>query len=379
VRLLNGPANRDDRAAALAVDPVGNVYVTGESESAAGLTDYATVQYTSAGDERWVARSQAQGLVGDAARAIAVDRLGNVYVTGGSGSPDFPPMTDYLTIKYDANGRELWRARYNGPGHLLDAAVAIAVDDMGNVYVTGGSSGGDATQLDYATIKYNANGEQLWVARYDGEASSVDFATALALDKLGNVYVTGTSTGASTNTDYVTIKYNGAGVPQWVARFNGPGNSNDQANGIAVDDLGNVYVTGISKPQNTTSSGPKQDYATVKYRSTGEQEWVAIYNGPTNDADEAQALAVDNLGNVYVTGRSVETGLSFDYATVKYTPAGEEQWVARFQSANHQSAGAVAIAVDNSGSVYVTGTTAIGDAGRITTIKYIQSDQGTGK
>ena len=93
----------------------------------------------------------------------------------------------------------------------------------------------------------------------------------------------------------------------------------------------------------------------------------------------AKAITVDRLGNVYVTGQSVGSGTSFDYATVKYTPAGEEQWVERFNSANNQSDGAVAIAVDNAGNVYVTGSTARGGASRITTIKYIQSDQGSGR
>jgi hypothetical protein len=76
---------------------------------------------------------------------------------------------DYATIKYDAQGNQLWVARYNGPGNADDRASVIAVDDKGNSYVSGSSMGsGNGTHNDFATIKYDPNGQQLWVARYHG-------------------------------------------------------------------------------------------------------------------------------------------------------------------------------------------------------------------
>jgi len=86
---------------------------------------------------------------------------------------------------------------------------------------------------------------------------------------------------------------------EWVARYNGPGNSNDNAWSLAVDGSGNVYVTGSSDV-----SGTGRDYATVKYNSSGVQQWVARYNGPGNSSDNARSLAVDGSGSVYVTGES---------------------------------------------------------------------------
>src|SRR5436190_1403416 len=108
---------------------------------------------------------------------------------------------------------------------------------------------------------------------------------------------------------------------EWVARYNGPGNVEDDANAIASDSSGNVYVTGVSLGLGTAS-----DYATVKYDPAGQEQWVARYNGPANGSDYARAIAVDSLGNVYVTGRSIGPGTLFDYATVKYDSAGQEQW-----------------------------------------------------
>jgi hypothetical protein len=93
---------------------------------------------------------------------MALDSAGNVYVTGAGGGNGIYE-TDYATIKFGADGSLLWVATYNGPinGDGSDTAYAIALDDSGNVYVTGGSSGFE----DYATIKYDAAGNELWVAR----------------------------------------------------------------------------------------------------------------------------------------------------------------------------------------------------------------------
>src|SRR5437762_10282299 len=89
-------------------------------------------------------------------------------------------------------------------------AEAVAVDSSGNVYVTG-ESAGPGTYMDYATIKYNFSGQQQWVIRYDGPGHDLDRASGIAVNDSGNVYVTGWSWGAATSSDYATVKYNSAG------------------------------------------------------------------------------------------------------------------------------------------------------------------------
>jgi hypothetical protein len=113
--------------------------------------------------------------------------------------------TDYATVKYDVDGNQLWVARFNGPADAQDTASALAVDADGSVYVTG-SSTGLLSSTDYATVKYDADGNQLWVARFNGPADAQDTASALAVDADGNVYVTGYSGISFSNFDYVTIK-----------------------------------------------------------------------------------------------------------------------------------------------------------------------------
>lgn len=373
VARYNGPANDDDHPAAIAVDGSGNVYVTGASIGTIWPDyDYATVKYDSSGQQLWVARYNGPGSDFDFATAIAVDASGNVYVTGASvGSGT---GFDYATVKYDSSGQQQWVARYNGSGNGDDEAYGIAVDASGNVYVTGYSAG-SGTGNDYATIKYDSSGQEQWVARYNGPSNSNDYGHAIGIDGSGNVYVTGSSIGSS-GFDYATVKYDSSGQEQWVARYNGPGNEDDEPYAMAVDSSGNVYVTGYS-----TGSGTGYDYATIKYNASGTEEWVARYNGAANLLDIANAIALDASGNVYVTGWSVGLGpfgTSYDYATVKYDSSGQEQWVARYDGTGDLDDQAYAIAVDSSANVYVTGySTDSNGVSDYTTIKYSQSPSTT--
>jgi hypothetical protein len=370
VARYDGPGHGSDVARGIALDnSTGNVYVTGYSWGVSMSSEYATVAYDSTGSELWVARYNGPGNGSHSATAIAVDSTGNVYVTGiswGGTATQF----DYATIKYDATGTELWVARYNGPASGNDGATAIAVDSgTGNVYVTGNSLGTGQPFGDYATVAYDRTGMQLWVARYTGPGNMFNNAKAIAVDsRTGNVYVTGESMGIGTFTDYATVAYDSNGAQLWVARYNGPGNDKDEANAIAVDGAGNVYVTGES-----AGLGTLIDYATVAYDSNGAELWVARYNGPANGYDIANAIAVDSSGSVYVTGRSEGIGTGYDYATIAYNSAtAAEQWVARYNGPGNGQDIAYAIAVDSTRNVYVTGgSTGIG-TGDFATIKYSQ-------
>ena len=345
----NGPGNGSDYAQAIGVDSDGNVFVTGYATVSGGTYDYATIKYSGAGVPLWTNRYNGPGNGSDYARAIAVDSSNNVFVTGystGSGSG-----YDYATIKYSSGGVPLWTNRYNSPGNSADYAEAVAVDGSGNVFVTGYSTIGSGSGYDYATIKYSSAGVPLWTNRYNGPGNSDDYAQAIAVDSSGNVFVTGSSIGTGGYDDYATIKYSGAGVPLWTNRYNGPGNSVDAAQAIAVDGNGNVFVTG-----NSISSGGYYDYATIKYSGAGAPLWTNRYNGPGNEYDSTAAIAVDESGNVFVTGFATVRGFTFDYATIKYSGAGAILWISRYNGPGNSSDSARAIAVDSSGNVFVTGS-----------------------
>ncbi|MBN2379232.1 SBBP repeat-containing protein [candidate division WOR-3 bacterium] len=313
VARYNSPDNVWDFAVALAVDYSDNVYVTGFTSYLTLYSSYTTIKYNQHGEEQWVARYEGQeGSVNEAA-ALAVDKMSNIYVTGLSYDSTSKP--DYLTIKYNSQGSEEWVSRYDGPGHDVDKPVAVEVDDIGNVYVTGMSKN-EAGGYDCATVKYSPEGQELWVARYYGSVNSHDEvigSTALALDSQGNIYVAGSSEGSTSGLDYCTIKYNAQGQELWVTRYNGQGNGKDQAIALTTDSSGNVYVTGSSNSSDST-----KQYTTVKYNAKGLKQWVASYNGSGNSQNQALALVVDSSDNVYVTGASGEI-LDLDYCTIKYS------------------------------------------------------------
>lgn len=342
VRRYNGPANVGDIAYGLAVDDSGNVYVTGISVGMDISLDYATIKYSPTGETLWVKRN----IGSDKANTLTLDGSGNVYMTGVSPGIAY---NDYSTIKYSPAGDTQWVRIYNGTGNGDDIAKAIAVDQNGYVYVTGASIGSD-TSLDYATIMYSPTGETLWEKRYNGPEKSTDEAHALAVDNNWNVYVAGFSVGSGTFSDFATIKYSASGDTQWARRYNGPGDSTDEAHALAVDGNGNVYVTGSS-----IGIGTSSDYTTIKYSPVGDTLWVRRYNGPANDLDGTKALAMDAGGNVYVTGQSTGSGTGFDFATIKYSPAGDTLWVRRYNGPGDGIDSALALAVDDSGYVYVAG------------------------
>ena len=341
----DGKGNNSERPEDMAADGAGNVYVTGYESRAGGSEQrFLTARYAPDGGRLWTA----EYAVGDdnKAHAVAVGPAGNVHVVGGSLGEE-GTYYDYLTVKYDPDGNELWTARYTGPGSGTDIAEDIAVDAMGNVFVTGVEDQGLSSGR-YATVKYDADGNELWVAHYDGPGSGGDWARRLALDASGNVYVTGESEGAGTETDYATVKYDAAGNELWVARYDGPGSGDDGAEALVVDASGSLCVTGFS-----AGVGTDADYATVKYDTDGNELWVARYDGPTSGKDEAHDLGLGDGGQVYVTGGSMGT-LVEGYATVGYGPDGSELWVARSEGSFYQAT-ARALAVDAAGSVFVTG------------------------
>lgn len=363
VSRYNGPANLREEAFSIAVDDSGNVYVSGNSYNTVTLYDLIVIKYNSSGVEQWVRSYNGPGNSQDGATAMAIDNTGNIVVTGysyGSGS-----SSDFVTIKYNANGDSLWLKRYNGASNGFDSPGSIAVDASGNICVTG-QSFGNTSAADFATIKYNPNGDSLWVKKYSGPGNNQDQTYDIAIDALENVYVTGSSVGTGTQEDYVTIKYNAAGVQQWLQRYNVTGNVEDIPFSIGVDNNGNVYVTGRSQ-----GVGTSRDFATIKYNTSGVQQWVNRYNGTGNSFDEAYCMAIDTSGNICVSGNSTGSGSSRDIATIKYNTNGDSLWVKRYNGPGNGYDGATAMKVDVSGNVYVTGNSqGLGTNYDYVTIKY---------
>jgi hypothetical protein len=298
----------------------------------------------------WTATYNGPGGKYDKPRAMFIDADNNTYITGPSEATR--GNIDYATVKYDANGQQKWVARYNGEGGGEDWPYAITVDGTGNVYVTGRSmSGGKKGNFNYATVKYNQLGQQQWVAIYNSTLS--DIAQDVKVDGQGNVYVTGSTKGPNAFDGYAmtTIKYSSVGnqvsqvwaVDYDVAPNDGNGSNQEAGNSLVLDVSGNVYVAG--------KSGNKG--VTIKYdNNNGAQLWVYQVIG----GDERK-VKMDGDGNILVTG--------FSGNTTKLDAAGNLMW-----QASYPGAGFWDLALDGSGNIYVAGETSVNGHSQYKTVKY---------
>jgi len=360
-----GPANDDDTPNSIFVDAGGNVYVTGASFGNSSENDYATIKYDASGTQLWVQRYNGTNNDNDEAVSVAVDGSGNVYAGGWSSTLN--GSTDFVIVKYSSAGSQLWARSYNGPAGGNEFMSKMIIDAAGNIYAAGRSRG--VSNDDFLTLKYNSSGILLWSARLDGNGNGNDAAVSLTVDNMGSVIVTGYTFGNGTAKDYTTVKYNNAGVQQWIKNYNRISASEDIPVGIVSDQQGNVYITGYCTGLNTTSL----DYMTVAYSSNGTQLWAKSFNsGLLGVDDKASSIDIDGSGNIYVTGSTISSGTDFDYGTVKYSPAGDVLWSIIYESALSVNDNAIMVKADNNGNVYVTGTSSGFSGIDYLTVKYSQ-------
>jgi hypothetical protein len=203
----------------LVTDHSGNIYVSASvSQVHPNRGDMALTKYTPAGELLWFTTFGCPGWGSDSPRAIKVDDDDNVYVTGMSnlvatlytqGNPV------WTTIKYDPSGEVLWVRYYDRPGHIWyisDLPCGIEFDKSGNVLVAGQALESSLLGYDYILLKYDGEtGKTLDTYFYynisGGNIGINDFANAMAMDKSGNIFITGTIVTDSTSSfDFATLK-----------------------------------------------------------------------------------------------------------------------------------------------------------------------------
>ena len=295
-------------------------------------------------------------------KSMVMDKAGNVYVSGTI----YQTNLDFVTIKYDPNGNQKWVQRYNGPVNGDEYISSIAVDDSANVYISGCSVGSES-ETDNVLIKYNQFGTLQWVKRYNGpwEGAVYYYQSSIITDKYGNIYFTAGSNGIGTSSDIMTIKYNSNGDSLWVRRYNSPDSLYDGPGSIALDNSGNVFVSGSSNRYN--NFGMSYDFITLKYDSSGIQSWVQFYNGTGNDYDGVGSMKIDKEGNVIASGLGNYNGATgYEYMTVIYDNQGNRLWVRTYSEYGPFGTYLHANETDDSGNVYVAGQVGL----KATIIKY---------
>lgn len=332
VRLYN---NTFDAAKSITLDAFGNVYVAGTSNFSR-----LVVKYNTLGVKIWEVNIG----FGESTK-IVCDRDNNVCITGyvtNSGS-----FNDFITTKLNSNGVILWQKYYFGSGNSQDYPQDLSVDIRGNFYVTGFTNESGSMD-DFCTLKYDPNGNLIWVKKYNGPGNNVDGAFSLSLDVFNNVYVSGYSTGSGTSSDFCTVKYDSNGVEKWVKRYNGPTNSYEGAWVNTVDLHNNIYVGGQSPG---TSGG--DDYCLIKYDNNGNQLWVSRYNGPGNGFDGIRDIVLDSIGQAYVTGISLGGDNNLNACTISFDTSGNLRWTTRYIDDPYSIA--TSMAIDYEGNIVVTG------------------------
>lgn len=321
----NGKSFYEDRGQQIAIDSQGNIITVGYAQNHCTDLDIVVLKYNSAGDTLWRALYTGMGNYNDedTPSDICLDATGNIYITGKS---EFGSNTAMVTLKYSPSGTLQWANRYTTA--IESFGNGIAVDASGNVYSAGSS--GSFSDKDFILIKYNASGTQQWLKTYS--IGSSDEAIDVVVDNTGNPVITGKTSTNGFSFNYTTIKYNSAGVQQWLADYNTPlGNYSDQPVKIKTDGSGNVYVTGFSNYSTINT----RDIHTIKYDASGNVVWENNYTNPSiaND-DFPYDMTTDGAGNCYIIGSTIGiTGTGQDILVLKINSSGQLSWSAAIDSA----------------------------------------------
>jgi hypothetical protein len=244
-------ANLHDVASSLDIYS-NSIVVTGASASAPTNWDFATLKLnTTNGSVVHTERTVVAGVGLDNAVAVTTDANNNTYITG---YVEINGNRNIQTLKLNSNFGLEWVKNFEGG--LEDVARAIGVDDFGNVYIAGTKENPNGGK-DYITIKYDQNGNEVWNREFGSEGNDfIAIAENLAILDNGDIVVTGTLDKNDTK-EFATVKYSSDGDLKFVQKFDA-GDQNNEAKAIIVKN-DNIYVSGISEV-----NGVDQN-ATVKY------------------------------------------------------------------------------------------------------------------
>ena len=387
----------NDMINGLVSDSLGNVYVTGQF---GGSVSFGRIKLTASNTSVFVAKItpkgkwewavSVQGSSVSVGRGIVIDKARNLFVVGSFQNRVVVGQTvlsslgynDVFVAKITPKGEWGWVVAAGGEVST-DEGQSIAIDAMGDLYITGsfqGSASFGQTQLtsfgekDIFVSKIDSNGQWLWARAAGGPDD--DEGHSIAVDALGDVYVTGFFLGearfgelvlwdASQKAGVFVVKVSTKGEWKWSRKSGGTAYAYGQS--IVVDPTGFAYLTGVFRGGHVTFGTTQlaglgeDDIFVAKISLDGRWEWALQAGGSM--VDKGHQVALDGTGSIYLTGafsgaasfgekRFVSDG-GFDVFISKINPVGHWLWVEHLRGVSHDEGGALSVGVG--GNVHVAG------------------------
>ena len=262
-----------------------------------------------------------------------------------------------VVLRYRADGRRSWARLYGATRPGEEFAAAIATDRRGNVIVAGSVEAGPG-DWDIVVIKYQAGGKRLWLRRYAGAGGADVHAAALAVDRNGNAYVTGTSRKPGGDSKVVAIKYTPTGQRRWVA-LRGPGvlgggfvlpGVDFEVSDMTLDGYGHVYICGSARWM------ADERAVVLKFsRTSGRTLWARIDLPGVGEKSRATAIAV-HKSRVAVAA-TLDAGADWHMMALGFSRAGSPKYRTFYDEGPSANVVSSDVVVDGDGDVFVAGVT----------------------
>ncbi|HEV8623165.1 MAG TPA: SBBP repeat-containing protein [Acidimicrobiia bacterium] len=362
-----------DEAKSVAVDPTGAIYTVGETfgalpgQTPAGTLDAFIRKYDPSGTEVWTRQFGAWDR--DIAWAVAASPAGAVYVVGQT-EGTLPGQhsaggLDAFIRRYDPSGTEVWTRQFGGGG--ADVASAVAVDQVGNIFVSGTTSsslaeGVQPKSFDAFVRRYDEAGHEGWTRQFGTEGG--DNARDVTVDQANRLLVAGSTEGtlpgqvSSKGFDAFVASFDRDGRTLWICQFGSTGD--DFGVAVAADGEGNVFVAGTAGEalSGRPSPGGRTAFLT-QFDQTGVALWTDQFD--TGGADDAWDVAVAGEGTAYLVGATQRAlpgqraAGRIDAFVRQYGPGGREIWTRQYGTPEDDYA--LAVALDHDRGLVIAGST----------------------
>lgn len=324
----------------------GNSFVAGTVNAPGGSSFYLS-KINSAGTTLWTRTYAGPGTI-NILIDMEMDLNSNIYITGmslGQGSG-----FDYATLKYDVDGNLLWTNRFNSPDNKSDLPYDMEIGNDGKVFITGASQFASDTS-EIVTAVYYPDGSVFSLMYFNSPEGRMGQGLRVKKDDFGHIYVAGTLRQSNGSNDIVLIRYTGNGAYMWHRTYNSNFDNNESPMAIStISSL--VTITGyFNQP------GYGNNILTLQFDYNGGFRWVRSAYGAGDGDDIANDVVMDGQYNTYVAGKNKNSNGDYDCRLLKYDLNGTLVYSVGFDGAAHKDDEVIDMEMDGLLNIYIAGST----------------------